>query len=81
MTNYITSILITSFLLGFSGISIIFQIKSTLKNLKISFKKLIIFKLLHGILSVIIAYILLKYSNIVNVTALPIFSNIQKTNF
>lgn len=67
---------IISFLLGFSGLSIIFQIKSSLKTFKISFKKLIFFKLIHGIFSAIIAYILLTYTNIANITS-TVFSNID----
>jgi sporulation integral membrane protein YlbJ len=75
--DYFNNILIISFLLGFSGLSIIFQIKSCLKNLNISLKKLIVFKLSHGILSISIAYILLKYTNILNMYNLSVFSNMQ----
>jgi sporulation integral membrane protein YlbJ len=84
ISNYsicLSSILTIAFLLGFSGLSIIFQIKSCLKNINISLKKLIIFKLFHGILSVLIAYILLKYTNILNMSNLSVFSNIQTTEY
>ncbi|MDF2866372.1 MAG: nucleoside recognition domain protein [Clostridia bacterium] len=79
--DYFNNILIISFLLGFSGLSIIFQVKSCLKTLNISINKLITFKLLHGILSVIVAYILLKYTNILNMSNLSVFSNIQFTEY
>ena len=80
-TDYFNNILIISFLLGFSGLSIIFQIKSCLKNINISFKKIIIFKLFHGILSVLIAYILLKYTNILTISNISVFSNVQITTY
>lgn len=80
-SDYFKNILVISFLLGFSGLSVIFQIKSCLKTLKISLKKLIIFKFFHGILSVLIAYILLKYTNILNMSNLSVFSNIQITEY
>lgn len=86
--NYISNypdcfktILITSFLLGFSGLSILFQIKVCLKHIKISIKRIIFFKLLHGIISVLIAYILLKYTNILNMSNLSVFANVQETNY
>lgn len=80
-SDYFNNILVISFLLGFSGLSIIFQIKSCLKTLNISLRKLIIFKFFHGILSVLIAYILLKYTNILNMSNLSVFSNIQVTEY
>lgn len=43
-----------SFLLGFSSFSIIFQLKSSLKNLDYPLKSIIFFKFLHGMLSYII---------------------------
>jgi len=80
-SNYFNNILVISFLLGFSGLSIIFQIKSCLKNINISLQKLVIFKLFHGILSVFIAYILLKYTNILNLSNVSVFSNVQITEY
>ncbi|MEG1363522.1 MAG: hypothetical protein RSC92_03735, partial [Clostridia bacterium] len=52
------NIFITSYLLSFSGLCIIFQIKSMLE-FKFSIKKIIIFKFIQGILSVIITYVIL----------------------
>ncbi|MDD2376513.1 MAG: hypothetical protein PHD15_04445 [Clostridia bacterium] len=80
-SDYFNNILVISFLLGFSGLSVIFQIKSCLKSINISLKKLIIFKLFHGILSVLIAYILLKYTNILNISNVSVFSNVQITEY
>lgn len=74
--EYFNNILAISFLLGFSGFSVIFQIKSSFKHLNMSVNKLVLFKLIHGILSVIIAYILLKYTNILNID-ITAFSNIE----
>jgi len=75
-SEYFNNIIAISFLLGFSGLSVIFQIKSSFKHLNMSVNKLIIFKLIHGILSVIIAYILLKYTNVLNID-ITVFSNIE----
>ncbi len=80
-SNYFNNILVVSFLLGFSGLSIIFQVKSCLKNINISIKKIIIFKIFHGIISVLVAYILLKYTNILNMSNLSVFSNMQNIKY
>ena len=47
-----------SFLLGFSSLSIIFQIKSSLKTLDYPIKRLIMSKLLHGLFSYLIALVI-----------------------
>lgn len=47
-----------AFLLGFSSFSIIFQIKSSLKYLDYPIYKIIFFKFLHGVISLIIAYLI-----------------------
>jgi len=80
-SSYLNNILVISFLLGFSGLSVIFQIKSCLKNINITLKKLIVFKLFHGILSVLIAYILLKYTTILSMPNVSVFSNVQITEY
>lgn len=79
--EYFNNILIMSFLLGFSGLSVIFQIKSCFKNLNISITRLIIYKFIHGILSILVAYILLKYTNILNISNLSVFSNTQPNEY
>lgn len=61
-SNY--KILTISFLLGFSGLCIISQIYSTISKYKFSFVKLLFWKLIHGIISVILTYIAIKYTNI-----------------
>lgn len=71
------SIIYISILLGFSGLSVIFQVKNEFKSINISLKTLITSKLLHGILSGIITYILLKNTNILDTTALNVYSNIE----
>lgn len=79
--EYFNNILVMSFLLGFSGLSVIFQIKSCFKNLNISITKLVTFKFLHGILAVIVAYILLKYTNILDISNLSVFSSIEAKEY
>ena len=59
LNNEILSIMIISFLLGFSGISILFQIYSIIKKEHISIKPYILGKLLQGIFSVILVCIFL----------------------
>ena len=58
--NYhLISILLTSFLLGFGGISVLLQVYSIISKENISIKPYIIGKLLQGIFSVIFTFILL----------------------
>ena len=56
----ITKIAITSFMLGFSGLCIICQIYSVINSYKFSFFKLILAKLLQGIISFIITYLIIS---------------------
>lgn len=57
--NIIAKICIISFLLGFSGLCIIFQIYSVIYTSNFKLSSLLFFKLLHGILSSCITYILI----------------------
>ena len=58
--NYhLISILLTSFLLGFAGISVLFQVYSIISKENISIKPYIIGKILHGLFSLIITFILI----------------------
>lgn len=77
ITNAITrtnNIYLISFLLGFSGICIWCQIFSVGKNIKIEFLPFILHRILHGILSSVITYILIKLFKITQ----PTYSNHQK---
>ena len=65
------NIYLISFLLGFSGLCIWFQILSTGKNIKINPIRFILFRIIHGILSVFITLILIKIFKI----TVPCFSN------
>lgn len=59
-TNYhLLSILLTSFLLGFGGISVLLQVYSIISKENISIKPYILGKLLQGIFSVIFTFILI----------------------
>lgn len=64
-----------SFLLGFSGLCIICQIYSTISEYNFSFKKLLISKFLHGILSMLITYIFIKYTNIFYSETINVYSS------
>ncbi len=58
--NYhLLSVLITSFLLGFGGISVLLQVYSIISKEQISIKPYILGKLLHGIFSIIFTFILI----------------------
>ncbi len=67
------NIYLISFLLGFSGICIWFQVLSVTKLLEINIIRFALSRCIHGALSVIITYILLK----IFPTSLPIFSNLD----
>ena len=71
------SIIYISILLGFSGISVVFQVKNELKDTTVKLKTIIISKILHGILSGIITYILLLSTSILNTEVLNVYSNID----
>ena len=74
VTNAITytdNILLVSFLLGFSGICIWCQVLSAAKTFKPNLILFIVFRLLHGIFSMILTYLLLKVFPV----TLPTFSS------
>ena len=75
--NIYSKILIISFMIGFSGLCIIFQIYSVIYKYKFKITKLIKFKLLHGIISIFITYILIKIIGIDEQNILSSFSNID----
>ena len=78
------TISLISFVLGFSGISIIFQIYSCIYNMKISIMHIIKYKIIQGLLSFCITYALLSLSNY-NLYAvknnIKIINNINSTTF
>ncbi len=55
-----TLLVLTSFILSFSSFMIIFQVYSFVYRIGIKLKELILYKLLHGIISSLITYITLK---------------------
>jgi len=74
ITNALTktrNIYIISFLLGFAGLCIWFQILSVGKEIKINILNFAIFRIIHGVISVLVTMLLL---NIFEIT-LPTFSN------
>lgn len=76
--NINTKLLIISFLTGFSGLCIIFQIYSCICIKDFSIKKLILFKILHGIISCFLSYILLKYTNIFNGNTINVYNSVDE---
>ena len=71
------NIYLISFLLGLSGISVWFQIFNSSKNLKINTLKFITFRFLHGIISSIITYLIIKVFKV----SVATFSNNQIFDF
>jgi hypothetical protein len=77
--GYVNIIVIESLVLGFSGLCILFQVISTIDNLNIRPKKIIMFGIIHGIISAIITYILLRYTNMLNIDNISIYNSIDQT--
>ncbi|MCX8074580.1 MAG: hypothetical protein N2749_03235 [Clostridia bacterium] len=75
--NLTVLICLESFILGFSGLCVIFQIFSTVSKHNFNFLKLALFKVMHGIISMIISYILIEHTSIFNVQTLTISSMIN----
>lgn len=79
-TNLFNTIIYISVLLGFSSLSVIFQIKNELKDTNINISKIIISKIIHGILSGFITYILLLTTNILNENLITTYSSNMLNN-
>lgn len=61
ITDFTTTIILSSFLLGFGGISILLQVFSIISKTDISIKPYIIGKILHSIISVVYIFIFFKF--------------------
>lgn len=61
-------LILSSFIIAFSGFSIIGQVASLINNTNINLKTYIIYKISHGIISSILCYLLIKI-NIFNITS------------
>ncbi|WDC84039.1 hypothetical protein PL321_17140 [Caloramator sp. mosi_1] len=83
-SNMSNKLLLISFILSFSSISILYQVKGVLNGCNINFKNYILAKINHGLLSAIVCYLICKYMNIntfmlqnsININSLFIFTNI-----
>lgn len=64
--NISINIILTSFLLGFGGLSILLQVYSIISKANISIKPYIIGKVLHGILAALFTFLLITYCPIFN---------------
>lgn len=74
ITNAVTktnNIFLISFLLGFGGISIWCQVISVLDNLKVNYKSLVFWRFIHGFLSSLFSFAIIKLFNI----TITVFSN------
>lgn len=73
------TITLTSFLLGFGGLSVLLQVLSITSKSDISIKPYIIGKFLHGLIAAILTYALIHIFPIFNLDFVPIFSqNVNK---
>lgn len=75
--SLLEKLIITSSLISFGGMSIHFQTLSIISKSKISFLKYLTGKLLHGLLSGIITYLLLTYTNLSNILPINTLYNIS----
>lgn len=75
-----TKILVTSFALSFGSLMILYQIYAVAHTCKVSFGIFLKHKALHGTLSVIITYILIKVLDF-KLPTKSVFSNIQNSYF
>ena len=75
--SFFVKMIIISFIIGFSGLSIIGQFISILYNTKISINKYIISKLTQGVFSSICCFLILKYMN----GTIESFNNIYKNTY
>lgn len=74
-----TVITLTSFILGFGGISVILQVLSITSKSDISIKPYIIGKFLQGVIAAILTYTFIHIFPIFNLDLVPIFSaNVNK---
>lgn len=76
-TSKTKNVVLISFLLGFSGICIWFQVWGMAKNFKVNHFKFILFRILHGSLSAVITYLIVKIFKI----TLPTLSNGVNASF
>lgn len=75
-----TKILVTSFALSFGSFMILYQIYAVAHTCKVSFSIFLKHKVLHGTLSAIITYILIKVLDF-KLPTKSVFSNIQNSHF
>ena len=68
------NIIISAFLLGFGGISVLLQVLSIISKSDISIKAYFIGKLLQGIISCVLTYIVIHIFPIFNLDIIPVFS-------
>ncbi len=76
--NFKYVITIESFMLGFSGLCILFQVASSLDTLNIRITKLIKFSIIHGIISAVITYIILSFTPVIYKSNIPVLSSIDR---
>lgn len=74
-----SKLIILSFIIAFSGLSIIGQVSSIVRNTKINMKKYILAKLSHGIISALICFLFMKF-NIFSVGAYAHTNNLTSPN-
>ncbi|CDF57905.1 hypothetical protein [Thermobrachium celere] len=63
-SNIQNKLILLSFILSFSGLSILYQVKGVLQGCDINFKKYVLSKISHGIFSSIVCFVICKYANI-----------------
>lgn len=75
----IFTICVVAFLLGFGGLSVFMQVSSIVSKCNLSMKTYFWGKLLHGLIASTITFIILKYTNLVNLAiSVPAFNYLNK---
>lgn len=72
--DYIKLLPCIAFVLGFGGFSVCMQVNSILANTDLSIKPYIFGKLLQGIISSILTFLIIKFTNFLNIEALEVIS-------
>ncbi len=71
----VASLLLSSFLISFSGLSIIFQIFYFVKDCNLNKKKIVLFRFIHGGISALITYFMMFFIDDIKCTSIILYGN------
>lgn len=73
--NGAISLLLSSFLISFSGLSVIFQIFYFIKDYNLNKKNIVLFRFIHGLISALITYLIMFFMNDIRCTSVVLYNN------